>query len=139
MNILRLSDAEISIGERKLLADASLVLDAGEKVALVGRNGAGKSTLLNVLAGEVQLDDGNFWRADNLRVSVLNQSQAEPVDRSIYDVVVGGLGELGLLLESYHRIAGDSKPDLEALAEIADPNAAAPIAIPRFTSRALSF
>ena len=118
MNILRLSDAEISIGERKLLADASLVLDAGEKVALVGRNGAGKSTLLNVLAGEVQLDDGSFWRADNLRVSVLNQSQAEPVDRSIYDVVVGGLGELGLLLESYHRIAGDNKPDLEALAEI---------------------
>ncbi len=118
MNILRLSDAEISIGERKLLAGASLVLDAGEKVALVGRNGAGKSTLLNVLAGEVQLDDGSFWRADNLRVSVLNQSQAEPVDRSIYDVVVGGLGELGLLLESYHGIAGDNKPDLEALAEI---------------------
>ena len=118
MNILRLSGAEISIGERKLLEHASLVLDAGEKVALVGRNGAGKSTLLNVLAGEIQPDDGAIWRADGLRVSVLSQSQIDALDRSIYDVVVGGLGELGALLESYHRIAAEDEPDLEDLSQI---------------------
>ena len=118
MNILRLSGAEFSIGERKLLERASLVLDAGEKVALVGRNGAGKSTLLNVLAGEVSLDDGTVWRADNLRISALSQSPVDDQDGSIYDVVVGGLGALGSLLEKYHRIAADETPDLEGLAEI---------------------
>lgn len=77
MSILRLIDAEVAYGARKLLEHASLVLQAGEKVALVGRNGAGKSTLLKVLGGSVQLDDGTLRRTDNLTTSTLAQSVPE--------------------------------------------------------------
>ncbi|HVX22416.1 MAG TPA: ABC-F family ATP-binding cassette domain-containing protein [Acidimicrobiales bacterium] len=46
------SSLNVEIGDRTLLADASFVVGAGEKVGLVGRNGAGKSSLISVLVGE---------------------------------------------------------------------------------------
>ncbi len=42
----------IEIGDRTLLADASFVVGAGEKVGLVGRNGTGKSSFISVLVGQ---------------------------------------------------------------------------------------
>jgi ATPase subunit of ABC transporter with duplicated ATPase domains len=44
---------------RPLFRDLTLILDRGDRVALVGRNGAGKSTLLSVLAGERDADGGD--------------------------------------------------------------------------------
>ncbi len=42
----------LEIGDRPLLADASFVVGAGEKVGLVGRNGTGKSTFISLVVGE---------------------------------------------------------------------------------------
>ena len=42
----------IEIGDRLLVADASFVVGAGEKVGLVGRNGTGKSSFISVVVGE---------------------------------------------------------------------------------------
>jgi ATP-binding cassette subfamily F protein uup len=122
VSILRLSGAEVAYGDRKLLDDASLVLQAGEKVALIGRNGAGKSTLLKVLSGTAQLDDGTLWTADNLTISTLAQSVPMDQineDQTIYHVVVDGLGELGGLLERHHTITqSSSKKELAELPRI---------------------
>ena len=46
------SSLTIEIGDRTLLRDASFVVGAGEKVALVGRNGTGKSTFISVVIDE---------------------------------------------------------------------------------------
>ncbi len=46
------SSLTIEIGDRTLLNDASFVVGAGEKVALVGRNGTGKSTFISVIIDE---------------------------------------------------------------------------------------
>jgi ATPase subunit of ABC transporter with duplicated ATPase domains len=46
------SSLTIEIGDRTLLRDASFVVGAGEKVALVGRNGTGKSTFISVIIDE---------------------------------------------------------------------------------------
>ena len=108
MHILRLDGAEIAYGARKLLDGASLVLQAGERVALVGRNGAGKSTLLKVLASAATLDDGTLWTADHLTISHLAQSVPDTADETIYQIVVGGLGALGVALEAYHALANNA-------------------------------
>jgi ATPase subunit of ABC transporter with duplicated ATPase domains len=46
------SGLTMEIGDRTLLADASFVVGAGEKVGLVGRNGTGKSSFISLLVGE---------------------------------------------------------------------------------------
>ena len=46
------SSLTIEIGDRTLLREASFVVGAGEKVALVGRNGTGKSTFISVIVDE---------------------------------------------------------------------------------------
>jgi ATPase subunit of ABC transporter with duplicated ATPase domains len=46
------SGLTLEIGDRTLLADASFVVGAGEKVGLVGRNGTGKSSFISVVVGE---------------------------------------------------------------------------------------
>ena len=46
-------------GDLKVLSGATLSVEAGEKVGLVGRNGAGKTTLLEILAGNSEPDSGS--------------------------------------------------------------------------------
>ena len=94
MNILRLNKAELAYGEQKLLHDASLSLQAGEKIALIGRNGTGKSTLLKVLSGSVVLDDGEYWQSDGLKISFLSQDLPELLDQTVFETVQAGLEEI---------------------------------------------
>ncbi len=60
-------------GDLKVLSGASLAVEAGEKLGLVGRNGAGKTTLLNVLAGEAEPDSGGVERVAGARVGMTSQ------------------------------------------------------------------
>jgi ATP-binding cassette subfamily F protein uup len=95
LNILRLNKAELAYGEQKLLHDAFLSLEAGEKVALIGRNGTGKSTLLKVFSGSTELDDGECWKSDGLKISFLSQDLPEQLDQTIFETVQAGLENIG--------------------------------------------
>jgi len=119
MNILRLNEAEIAFGDRKILNSQSLTIDNGERVVLIGRNGAGKSTLLKVLGGEIALDDGVRWVNDDSKIAYLDQSVPAALNQSIYEVVLSGLGEIGGCLSQYELLAKESDlHDQKALAEI---------------------
>jgi ATP-binding cassette subfamily F protein 3 len=61
-------------GNLKVLSGASLSVEAGEKIGLVGRNGAGKTTLLEILAGNSEADSGSVERVGGARVGVTSQS-----------------------------------------------------------------
>jgi ATPase subunit of ABC transporter with duplicated ATPase domains len=50
--VITASDLELRAGSRILLSDATLRVQAGDRIGLVGRNGAGKTTSMRVLAGE---------------------------------------------------------------------------------------
>ncbi|MCI2418506.1 ATP-binding cassette domain-containing protein [Saccharopolyspora sp. K220] len=57
---------ELRAGSRILLSDATLRVQPGDRVGLVGRNGAGKTTTLRVLAGEGQAYGGDVVRSGEL-------------------------------------------------------------------------
>jgi D-xylose transport system ATP-binding protein len=59
--VLEVRDAVKSFGAVRALAGASLVLEQGEVLALLGDNGAGKSTLIKAIAGVHSLDSGELW------------------------------------------------------------------------------
>jgi ATP-binding cassette subfamily F protein uup len=56
--LLQLSDISLTFGGDPVFADLSLVVQPGDRVALVGRNGSGKSTLMKVMGGLVEADSG---------------------------------------------------------------------------------
>ena len=78
MSLISLLNAHIAFGERPLLDDAQLTVQAGERLGLIGRNGTGKSTLFDILAGRTPLDDGELQRREGLRLVMVEQEPQLP-------------------------------------------------------------
>jgi ATP-binding cassette subfamily F protein 3 len=64
-------------GTKVVLDQASVTLNPGEKVGLVGRNGAGKSSLFALLTDRLQADAGDFEMPPRWRMSEVVQSMPE--------------------------------------------------------------
>lgn len=56
--MLTIRDLKMTLGGRVLFENASLQINAGDRVALVGPNGAGKSTLFSIILGQKDPDTG---------------------------------------------------------------------------------
>jgi ATP-binding cassette subfamily F protein uup len=104
MPLLRLDNVSLAYGHLPLFSHVDFQIDAGERVCLVGRNGTGKSTLFRVITGAAVPDEGEIWRADTLRVSHLEQEVPPDTEQTIFQVVAGGLGDIGGLLTEYHQL-----------------------------------
>src|SRR5262245_58728177 len=121
MPLLRLDNVSLAYGHLPLLAQVDFQIEPGERVCLVGRNGTGKSTLLRVIAGVAQPDDGEIWRQDTLRIGHLEQELPPDAEQRVFEVVAGGLGELGALLTDYHRVTHQAgAAERSSLALLAD-------------------
>jgi ABC transport system ATP-binding/permease protein len=103
--LLTLSNVALAFGHLPLFDSADLRIEAGERIALIGRNGGGKSSLLKVISGELPPDTGTVWRAPALRVARLEQDVPPGVDRTVFDEIASGLGALGRLVADYHHAA----------------------------------
>src|SRR5262249_7089368 len=90
-SLLRLDKISLSYGSRPLLDAASLQLEQGERVALIGRNGEGKSLLLRLLRAEVEPDQGTMWLRTGARVALLPQDVLVTESMTIAEWVAGGL------------------------------------------------
>ncbi len=83
-----------SYGNHLVFKDASLTIERGEKVALVGRNGEGKSTLVKAIMGEIDFE-GTLQLGHNVMIGYFAQNEASLLDESITvfqtidDVAVG--------------------------------------------------
>ncbi len=123
MPLITLQDVDFSVGGPLLLEKVDLSIEAGERIALIGRNGAGKSTLLKLLAGELKPDDGEI-RVDGgrveggRRIARLEQEVPAGAQGSVFDVVAAGLGELGALLAEYHHLIHAEHVDMDQLAHV---------------------
>ena len=62
-----------SFGDQGLFHDAGCLIDAGEKVGIVGANGHGKSTLLRMILSEIEPDQGNIAVSRGIRIGHLSQ------------------------------------------------------------------
>ncbi|MFD2166695.1 ABC transporter ATP-binding protein [Thalassotalea euphylliae] len=121
MELIRITNAELAYGDGKILDDADLRINKGERVCLVGKNGAGKSSLLKVISGERQLDDGQLNYSNEIRIAMLAQDPPESCEETIFAYVAEGLKDNAELINQYHQlvalVASDpSETNLEKLA-----------------------
>ncbi|MFY8297523.1 ABC transporter ATP-binding protein [Pseudoalteromonas sp. SS15] len=111
MDLIRIAKAQLAFGTHPLLDNADAVIEAGERVCIVGRNGAGKSTLLKVLDGQVQLDDGEINQVSDLKVSRLEQDPPKGAEGSVFDYVANGIPDIANLLIEYHHVSEQMQTD----------------------------
>ena len=75
-----------SFGPVKVLTDASLQINEGDSIGLIGINGAGKSTFLKILLGEIKCDTGELIRyTDN--IGYLEQFPESSSEFTVRDVL----------------------------------------------------
>jgi ATP-binding cassette subfamily F protein uup len=118
MALITMNAVDYSVGGPLLLERVELAVEAGERIALIGRNGAGKSTLMRLLSGDLQPDDGEVRREGGVRVARLEQEVPHDTAGSVFDVVAAGLGDLGAALAEYHHLAHANPVDMDALAAV---------------------
>ncbi|WP_372013489.1 ATP-binding cassette domain-containing protein [Pseudoxanthomonas sp. 10H] len=118
MPLITLHNVDYSVGGPLLLDHADLSIEPGERIALIGRNGAGKSTLLKLIAGELQPDDGQVRVQGGVRVARLEQEVPGGTGGDIFDVVAGGLGELGAWLAEFHHLSHAAEYDAAAVSKV---------------------
>ena len=102
MPLLSVDNACLAFGHVDLLDRVSFQLDAGERVALIGRNGSGKSSLLRALAGQAALDDGTVWRQSEMVTAYVPQEPDFALERDVFETIADGLGAAAQLLVDYH-------------------------------------
>jgi len=100
-NLVNIEAVSKSFGDRPLLDRVSLGVNAGERIAVVGRNGAGKSTLLHVLTGIESVNAGRVTVGSDVHVELVSQVDTPDPDSTVASLVVPG--------RPIHEWAGDAQ------------------------------
>ncbi|MFM1869819.1 MAG: putative transporter ATP-binding protein YheS [Pseudomonadota bacterium] len=119
--MITLNNVSLRRGAKLLLDKATVTLNPGEKVGLVGRNGAGKSTLFALLNGSLHEDGGDFSIPKIWRMAQVAQNMPE-TEETATDFVIAGdtrLIELRQMLAAA-ELAEDGMGMAHAHADLAD-------------------
>ncbi len=94
--LLQMSGISLTFGGDPVFSDLDLVVQPGDRVALVGRNGSGKSTLMKVMAGLVEADRGDIVVPPGRSVGYMEQDPDMGDFATLGDYASSGLepGEL---------------------------------------------
>ena len=89
--LLQLSDISLTFGGDPVFDGLSLVVQPGDRVALVGRNGSGKSTLMKVMANLVEADKGEVVAGPGISVGYMEQDPDMTGFATLGDFAMHGL------------------------------------------------
>jgi ATP-binding cassette subfamily F protein uup len=107
--ILTATELTVCYGDRVVLDHATLAVDEGDRIGLVGRNGCGKTTFLRILAGLQSPDSGDVVRRRELVVSYLPQDfMLDPAKNVLENIRDGAKPVLDLIAE-FESLPHDSK------------------------------
>ncbi|HEU4596357.1 MAG TPA: ABC-F family ATP-binding cassette domain-containing protein [Pyrinomonadaceae bacterium] len=118
--LFRLTDIYKSYSAQDVLRGASLQVNPGEHVGLVGRNGAGKTTLFRLITGEESPDRGDVVRARGLNLGLLEQHVDFEPGTTVHEAALAAFKDLqGIEHEMHaleHRMA-EGGDDLDSVLE----------------------
>ncbi|MFM9154873.1 MAG: ABC-F family ATP-binding cassette domain-containing protein, partial [Polynucleobacter victoriensis] len=119
--MITLNNVSLRRGAKLLLDKATVTLNPGEKVGLVGRNGAGKSTLFALLNGSLHEDGGDCSIPKIWRMAQVAQNMPE-TEETATDFVIAGDTKLIELRQAlaFAELAEDGMAMAHAHADLAD-------------------
>jgi len=114
MPLLTLANADLAYGNHVVLDRATLSIESGEKIGLIGRNGSGKTTLMRIMLGELPPDAGSVQVSRGARVGYLRQDPDFDPDETVRDAAEGAFAELHRLhrkLDEVHEHMASAEGD----------------------------
>ena len=109
--MLTVSRLSKSFGGRVLLEDASLQVNLGDRIALIGPNGSGKTTLFSILLGLDEPDKGEVALQRGINVGYLPQESGSTTDETVLQLATSFV---------YRQVSEDRGPDGEEVAVSSD-------------------
>ena len=82
-NILEVQNVNKSFDGTAVLKDINLMIETGERVAIIGQNGIGKTTLLRTLYGELEADSGKTKWSENANIGYYAQDHNADFEKDI--------------------------------------------------------
>jgi len=101
---ISINNISISFGGPRVLDGATLRIDPGERIGLLGRNGSGKSTLMKTMNGDIVPDEGDIIKNGDVKIDMLPQDVPDDLPGTVYDVVASGGQEFIDRLQEYHEL-----------------------------------
>ena len=95
--VAEIKEAGKAFGEKRIFSDATITIERGQKIALVGRNGEGKTTMARMLIGELEATEGTIRLGANVNIGYYAQNQDDLMDGeftvfdTLYRVAVGDI------------------------------------------------
>ncbi|HET9712864.1 MAG TPA: ABC-F family ATP-binding cassette domain-containing protein [Pyrinomonadaceae bacterium] len=118
--LFRLSEVHKSYGVQDVLRGASLQVNPGEHVGLVGRNGAGKSTIFRLVRGDENADRGDVVRARGVKLGLLDQHVHFKPGSTVHESALAAFGRLQQIEHEMHELEhrmAEAGEDLEKILE----------------------
>src|SRR5467141_1201788 len=118
--LFRLSDVYKSYANQDVLRGASLQINPGEHVGLVGRNGAGKTTIFRMISGEETPDKGDVVKARGLKLGLLSQHVHFEPGTTVHESALAAFGRLQQIEHEMHVLEhqmAEASDDLDAILE----------------------
>ncbi len=119
MSLLTAANLQLSYGTQIVLDGATLAVEPGEKIGMVGRNGCGKTSLMRVLLGELEPNTGTVQFRRGTRVGYLSQDPRFEPDDTVRDAAEAAFADLHALHQQaqvlYDRMAEAEGDELDRL------------------------
>lgn len=122
MNIVSAEKISKSYNEKNLFNQASVSIEEGDKIGLIGINGTGKSTFLKAIAGLETLDAGKIIYTNGIAIEYLPQNPCFEDGTTVLQQVFKGFSPVMKLLRDYETVLrkvndhpGDSRLEKELI------------------------
>lgn len=75
-------------GIKNIFSGISFNIEKGDKIGIVGVNGAGKTTLFNILAGNLNPDEGSLYIKNNIKIGYMLQNVSITSEKTMFDYML---------------------------------------------------